>query len=186
VAPLEDIVAQVRKQPRDVFARVCRSVFFFLRIDTARSSVLPSDLADVLPAAPATARSHPDDVAVLARCRFVAIVKAGLNPFADRIRLGRDAAMDVVLDHASLSRMHAHVFLRDDATYLSDAASRRGTRVGGALVGRHDRVCLAPFDDVTFGDLHMTYLTAAGLHELVRGLLPISSIDNERSVELLK
>ncbi len=167
VAPLEDIVAQVRKQPRDAFARVHRCSFLLQRLDDPRA---PEHSADVLPVTTTSSRSHPDDLAVLARCRFVAILKSGENPFADRIRLGRGSEADILLDHPSLSQLHAHFFLRDDATYVSDAASRHGTRIGGVRLTRADRVRLAVFDVITFGDLPMTFLGAAELHDFLRGL----------------
>ena len=169
MAPLEDIVAEVRRQPRDAFARVHRCPFLLQRLDDANA---PEALRHVLPVTTTSSRSHPDDLTVLARCRFVAVLKSGENPFADRIRLGRGPACDIVLDHPSLSQLHAHFFLRDDATYVSDAASRRGTRIGGTRLTRANRVPLAMFDVITFGELPMTFLGAAELHDFLRSVAP--------------
>ncbi len=63
--------------------------------------------------------------------------------------VGRDPdCCDVVLEHPTVSRRHAQLYLRDGAWVLQDLESTNGTRINGKRVAR----CrLAPGDRVTLG-----------------------------------
>ncbi len=52
--------------------------------------------------------------------------------FERRLRVGRDAANDLVLALGTVSSFHAHIEWRGDAWYLRDLGSRNGTAVDGA------------------------------------------------------
>ena len=53
---------------------------------------------------------------------------------AGKIRLGRDAENDVVLDDSAVSALHAEIEGEDDRFYLTDYNSRNGTFVNRELV----------------------------------------------------
>jgi ABC-type multidrug transport system ATPase subunit/ABC-type multidrug transport system permease subunit len=53
-----------------------------------------------------------------------------------RLRIGRDASNDLVLDDPNVSRLHAEVVSADGAVMLRDLSSRNGTRVDGERVER--------------------------------------------------
>jgi ABC-type multidrug transport system ATPase subunit/ABC-type multidrug transport system permease subunit len=53
-----------------------------------------------------------------------------------RLRIGRDASNDLVLDDPNVSRLHAEVVRVDGAVTLRDLSSRNGTRVDGERVER--------------------------------------------------
>ena len=50
-------------------------------------------------------------------------------------RIGRDAAMDIVIDDSKVSRMHAEVGPTHGGVAFTDAGSRNGTYVGGRRLG---------------------------------------------------
>ena len=54
----------------------------------------------------------------------------------DRLRIGRDASNDVVLDDPNVSRFHAEVVRDGDVVTLEDLGSRNGTRVEGEPIRR--------------------------------------------------
>lgn len=70
---------------------------------------------------------------------------------------GRDTSCDLVLEHSTLSRLHAHIELADDGLVsIHDAASSNGT-----FVNRNDswirikKITLCIGDRVRFGDIEV-------------------------------
>jgi pSer/pThr/pTyr-binding forkhead associated (FHA) protein len=64
------------------------------------------------------------------------------------IKVGRDAGNDVVMDHVTISRRHAELFIDEDQNvFLTDLNSMYGTYVNGEkimnpiILNRHDVVC---------------------------------------------
>lgn len=108
--------------------------------------------------------------------RFVEkIEKSDRNPYQDRISLGRATNNDVVLSHASVSKIHAH-FLGEDLDaptgpselLLQDAGSKNGTGINGRAVIKGPPVRLQPGDSLKFGDIQCELLNAVGLHFFIR------------------
>ena len=81
------------------------------------------------------------------------------------VRLGRGADCDLVVDDATLSRVHL-VFTRDAAGRwtVRDAGSRNGTKVNGMAV-RDTPVPLERGAAIEAGAVRLTFLDAAGLFE---------------------
>lgn len=84
------------------------------------------------------------------------------------VKLGREATNDVVVDDATLSRVHL-VFRREAAGgwTVRDAKSRNGTRVDGAPLG-DAAVGVGPGAVVEAGAVRLTFYDAAGLYLRVR------------------
>ena len=61
-------------------------------------------------------------------------------PIRRRTVLGRSPYSTLVVDGSTISRQHAILELRDDGLVVSDAGSRNGTRVNGALIQDAQRV----------------------------------------------
>ena len=85
------------------------------------------------------------------------------------VKLGRDAANDLVVDDATLSRVHL-VFTRDVLSRWSvrDAGSRNGTKVDGAPTGER-AVPLAAGAIIEAGAVRLTFYDAAGLYLRLKG-----------------
>lgn len=63
--------------------------------------------------------------------------------------IGRSSYCSLVLDHETLSRVHASLRIVDDGVELSDLGSSNGTFVNGAIVRSPTRV--RPGDDIHLG-----------------------------------
>ena len=81
---------------------------------------------------------------------------------ADRIALhdgeyviGRDAACDICLDDASVSRRHARIVIEGTAVRLEDLGSKNGTTCGGGVV--RGQIVLTADDRLEFGSVVAVY-----------------------------
>lgn len=89
-----------------------------------------------------------------------------------RTLIGRWTSNGIVIDHASVSRVHAWISQRDDGCYLTDAQSRTGTRVNGKTVTLRHR--LKDQDQIQIGPCRLTFQIRFGLPE---GIEPIGRPD---------
>jgi len=88
-----------------------------------------------------------------------------VNKVTDIKTCGRDPSSDLVLDHVTLSRLHAHIELADDGhVSIQDAGSSNGT-----FVNRNDcwvrakRITLSIGDRIRFGDIEVPLQTLTAL-----------------------
>lgn len=89
-----------------------------------------------------------------------------------RLRIGRDAGNDLVLEDPNVSRFHAEVVVRDDVPEVRDLGSRNGTRVNGRPVARAPLVAGA---QVTVGPYRLTFDGAGFLARDDRGALRLDA-----------
>ena len=127
--------------------------------DTELNTQVPTQETGSLPRIADRERRRGAVLPQLAPGRYLAIEDAGelvLLPLAaDLMRVGRSAANDIVLDDASVSRRHALLARRGEATHVLDDRSRNGVRVNG------DRVSEAPLrngDVVALGRVSLRYV----------------------------
>ncbi|HEY6098704.1 MAG TPA: FHA domain-containing protein [Anaeromyxobacter sp.] len=104
---------------------------------------------------------------LLASGESLAIQLAARNG-GDDVTLGRDATNDLVVDDATLSRIHL-VFRRDapERWTLRDAGSRNGTKVDGAPT-RGVSVPVGPGTIIEAGAVRLTFYDVAGLYLRLR------------------
>lgn len=96
------------------------------------------------------------------------VAKNRNNPWPERISIGRARNCDVVLRHASVSKLHAHFFLEDSNLVLADAKSTNGCRVNDRPLEPGERVPLSCGDAVCLGMIEATLYTPAGLFRFVQ------------------
>ena len=96
------------------------------------------------------------------------IVKNEHNPWPDRISIGRARNCDVVLRHASISKLHAHFILEGTELLLADAKSTNGCKVNDRRLVTGQRVRLSCGDVLSIGLVTATFHTSAGLSRVVR------------------
>jgi hypothetical protein len=120
----------------------------------------------------APASRAPERPASLAPDRLVEIRKSGRNTFANMVSLGRSSNNDIVVEHTSISKLHAFFRESPDGTLLTDSGSRNGTTVDGRRLMPHKPVRLESGQSVVFGGaVKSLFLTPEGVHEHIRGLL---------------
>jgi hypothetical protein len=106
--------------------------------------------------------------------RLVAIRKSDRNAFRNMISLGRTPNNDIVVDHPSISKLHAFFQVLPDgpAIALTDSSSSNGTTVDGKRLKPHKAAPLESGQSVVFGGaVNTVFLTPEGLHEHIRSLL---------------
>lgn len=67
--------------------------------------------------------------------------------------LGRMEGNDLVLNHASVSRQHARLFLEGEQVFLEDLGSSNGTFVGDQPIAKGVRVLIKPGKVLSFGQV---------------------------------
>jgi len=94
-------------------------------------------------------------------------VRKSLRSLSERkITIGRTNNNDVVIEDQSISKLHAFVMQERDTFTVRDAGSSTGTKVNGEAVTKSPAE-LDSGDDVRFGDVEFTFLSAAALVEFI-------------------
>lgn len=119
----------------------------------------PSPRRETIPAGPNTR--------LLASGESLAIVLEARKGGAE-VTLGRGATNDVVVDDATLSRVHL-VFRKDgfERWTVRDPGSRNGTKVDGAPAGKA-ALPIGPGARIEAGAVRLTFYDAAGLYVRMR------------------
>jgi len=111
------------------------------------------------------AKEHPLGEDVLLR-----VEKSDRNSFKSRISVGRATNNDLVLRHESVSKLHAHFYMRVDGgqerLMLCDVGSANGTLINGRTVGdqEEDAVDVSAGDRILFGEVECELLDASGVY----------------------
>jgi hypothetical protein len=90
------------------------------------------------------------------------------NPKKPYLSLGRGPDNDIVVDDATLSRLHLLFTKEAEGWSVRDAGSTNGTTVEGARLGP-DPVALVPGMRLVAGSVRLTYYDAGGLFLRLRG-----------------
>lgn len=90
------------------------------------------------------------------------------HPRKPYLSLGRGPDNDIVIDDATLSRLHLLLTREGGGWTARDAGSTNGTVVEGARLGP-DPVALAPGTRLVAGSVRLTFYDAAGLYLRLRG-----------------
>src|SRR6266852_3611299 len=69
------------------------------------------------------------------------------------VTIGRQAGVSLLLEHSSVSRLHAEIMVSDDEYLLHDRSSSNGTFVNGSPVAFETVYRLRHHDSVRFGDV---------------------------------
>jgi hypothetical protein len=95
----------------------------------------------------------------------IALEQSAKKPY---LSLGRGPDNDIVIDDATLSRLHL-LFTREESGWsVRDAGSTNGTTVEGARLGP-DPVALQPGIRMVAGSVRLTYYDSGGLFLRLRG-----------------
>jgi pSer/pThr/pTyr-binding forkhead associated (FHA) protein len=95
------------------------------------------------------------------------LAKSGGKSGADRISVGRARNCDIILRHASVSKLHAHFRLDGDYVAILDNSSRNGTAVNDEPLIPEQRTQLRSGDRIRIGALETILFDAAGLYRFL-------------------
>jgi len=91
------------------------------------------------------------------------------DPRRPHLTLGRGAENDIVVDDATLSRVHLVLMCPEGGGWtVRDAGSSNGTRLEGALLGAGKPEPLASGSRLQAGSVHFTFLDSAALLERLK------------------
>jgi hypothetical protein len=167
---LRDFAGRVKGRSLESFRAAYPHPFLLvLGHEEDQTAAFRTGKVNVAPAAPAIGdppSKTPD--------RLVPVRKSDRNSFQNMISVGRATNNDIVLDHGSVSKLHAFFRPLPDGTgfLLTDSGSSNGTTVDGRRVLPNRGVRLESGQSVVFGGAVKTlFLTPEGIHEHIRGLL---------------
>lgn len=104
----------------------------------------------------------PDDALLIPVC------PADLGSFADAISIGRGANCDIVLNDASVSKLHGHFRnVTLESAEFTDARSVNGTRVEGLLIPSGSSVVVRPRSFLSFGRVRAQVLSPVDVYDLL-------------------
>jgi hypothetical protein len=159
---VDELADLARKLSRPAFAAMFPHLFFVFRNDDGTSLPPPSFHTELASPEDSAPRALAGDMS------FVPVAKSKASPYSDRISIGRARNCDVVLRHASVSKLHAHVRHAEDGTWiLTDKDSQNGTEVNGAKLAPGESVAIANGYVVVFGSLLCRVADGNDLHSLV-------------------
>ncbi len=125
----------------------------------------------------ASSRKEPDLPQLLklvgGGCYFSALRKRldGEGALGDRVSVGRAMNKDIVLRHASISKLHAYFESTGPGAWsVTDAGSKNGTSVEGTRLAPRESRGVANGDQVTFGSIDTLFLHARTVWRLVHGM----------------
>ncbi len=94
-----------------------------------------------------------------------------LLPDDGRITVGLSSTCDVVINDASLSKLHAWIDVRGDSWRIWDNGSVAGTQVNGTSVAAQGCAALETGDRITLGYVEVVFLLPDAFYNLVKRLL---------------
>lgn len=89
--------------------------------------------------------------------------------FPDRITIGRTGNNDVVLADTSVSRLHAYIRRGNSGWVVADAGSKNGSWLAGVALDARREHPLPSRALLRFGDVDVTFYTAADLYGALGG-----------------
>jgi len=96
------------------------------------------------------------------------VVKSARNPFLSMITIGRAENNDVVIDHSTVSKVHAHIMKSGSQWVVDDDRSSNGTFMGDSRIEPGHALLLADGSIVRFGSsVTARFHTPEGLHRLL-------------------
>jgi len=107
--------------------------------------------------------SAPDDENVYP------IVKSGRNTFEKLFTVGRSSNNDIVIDHTSISKLHAYFRQEDDSYTIADAGSSNGTFIEEFPLPQNKDVRIESNQPIRFGKtIVATFYAASDFYRFIR------------------
>ena len=173
VASLFEYVAVVRLVSREEFLQKQPATFLLVNIEgraegrdrSFKTSTISGTTAALAKAMATGAVKLSSQVG---RFEVLPIVKGKDSPWAGRISIGRARNNDIVVDEASVSKMHAHFEQEGADLAVTDAQSHNGVTVNGEKLVGGGRRTLKVGDALLLGAVVATYVDAGALYDFIK------------------
>lgn len=100
--------------------------------------------------------------------KVLPLIKAGANPYQDRIIVGRTRNCDVMIRAPDISKYHADFRIESPSqAVLRDRNSSNGTKVGERALDASEAVTIKPWDRIRFGATQVIFLGAGELWDVL-------------------
>jgi hypothetical protein len=97
------------------------------------------------------------------------IVKSGRNTFEKLFTVGRSPNNDIVIDHTSISKLHAYFRQEDDGYTIADAGSSNGTFIEEFPLPQNKDARIESNQPIRFGKtIIATFYTAPDFYRFIR------------------
>lgn len=170
MSSLFEITAAVRKHTREEFLKQYPSPVLLVQTDqmnrerSFKTNTISGATADLARAmATGAVKLSPD----VSKYEVLPVTKSKNSPWAGRISIGRARNNDIVIEDASVSKMHAHLIEESGSFKIADASSHNGTVVNGHKLEGTASAELKSKDAVVFGAIVTKLLAPTDLYEFV-------------------
>jgi pSer/pThr/pTyr-binding forkhead associated (FHA) protein len=109
--------------------------------------------------------------AVIDDYRIALVQKREVNPWPDRISVGRTGNNDIVLPDRSVSKLHGYFTVAGSEVRYADAGSKNGSEVSGDPIASEQLVPVCPGDSIRIGRIYASFHDARTLFEFLREVL---------------
>jgi pSer/pThr/pTyr-binding forkhead associated (FHA) protein len=154
------LLKEAQSLARDAFVKNWPG--YFLLSAPTQSGALPRFITE-------SAEHNTAQLSTPSRKRFeLQQLKPGpAKPSANRISVGRARNCDIILRHASVSKVHAHFRLDGDYVAILDNSSRNGTAVNDEPLIPEQRTQVHSGDRIRLGTLVVILFDANGLYQFL-------------------
>jgi hypothetical protein len=99
-----------------------------------------------------------------AQFKIIPVASRGTSPFSDAVSLGRASENDIVIQHVTISKVHAFFSEAEPGVWMiSDHGSTNGTWIAGVRLKPNEPRKLGPNETLGFGQCQVAFKAAGPL-----------------------
>jgi len=157
-ADLKELMALAKRVDESTFAKKNPGIYLIVR--GTGDKPVDADARTTVRIMPGAPQQSPE----LRHFLIIPVVRSGTTPFADMVSVGRVEGNDIVIRHATVSKIHAFFSEVEPGSWtLTDKGSTNGTWVGGVRLQPDVPHKLGANEMVAFGQCHVALKGAAAL-----------------------
>ncbi len=157
---LNELVARARRLDEAAFVKANPGVFLVIRgsgdvlADPGIRTTVRMDRPRLAPA------PHAESV----QFTIIPVASRGTSPFSDAVSIGRASENDIVIQHVTISKVHAFFSEAEPGVWMiSDHGSTNGTWIAGVRLKPNEPRKLGPNETLGFGQCQVAFKAAGPL-----------------------